>query len=123
MSCFFFRYVFKRNKFFVNTLAGKSQVVKVMIVNNLNSMANIYTSNAVASTRYASSTSGARNVQKRDELSLSNEAQSFSDLLNKLKGTSDVREDKVSDIQAKIASGQYFVSAQDIAASILTNRF
>ena len=53
----------------------------------------------------------------------SKEAQSFSDLLNKLKGVSDVREDKVNQIQEKISSGQYFVSAQDLAASLLSNRF
>lgn len=92
-----------------------------MIVNNVNSSTNYYSN--VAATRYTNSIGYVRGVQKSDAFTPSKEAQSFSEMLNKLKGVSDVREDKVSDIQAKIASGQYFVSAQDIAASILTNRF
>ncbi|MBQ6296086.1 MAG: flagellar biosynthesis anti-sigma factor FlgM [Selenomonadaceae bacterium] len=92
-----------------------------MIVNNVNSSTNYYSN--VAATRYSNSIGYVRGVQKSDAFTPSKEAQSFSEMLNKLKGVSDVREDKVSDIQAKIASGQYFVSAQDIAASILTNRF
>ena len=92
-----------------------------MIVNNVNSSTNYYSN--VAATRYSNSIGYVRGVQKSDAFTPSKEAQSFSEKLNKLKGVSDVREDKVSDIQAKIASGQYFVSAQDIATSILANRF
>lgn len=92
-----------------------------MIVNNVNSSTNYYSN--VAATRYTNSIGYVRGVQKSDAFTPSKEAQSFSEMLNKLKGVSDVREDKVNELQAKIASGQYFVSAQDIAASILTNRF
>ena len=92
-----------------------------MIVNNVNSSTNYYSN--VAATRYTNSIGYVRGVQKSDAFTPSKEAQSFSEMLNKLKSVSDVREDKVSDIQAKIASGQYFVSAQDIATSILANRF
>ena len=92
-----------------------------MIVNNVNSSTNYYSN--VAATRYTNSIGYVPSVQKSDAFTPSKEAQSFSEMLNKLKGVSEVREDKVSDIQAKIASGQYFVSAQDIAASLLTNRF
>ena len=92
-----------------------------MIVNNVNSSTNYYSN--VAATRYANSIGYVRGVQKNDAFTPSREAQSFSDLLNKLKSTSEVREDKVSEIQQKISSGQYFVSAQDIATSILANRF
>ena len=92
-----------------------------MIVNNVNSSSNYYSN--VAATRYANSVGYVRGVQKSDAFTPSREAQSFSDLLNKLKGVSEVREDKVSRIQEQISSGQYFVSAQDIAASLLANRF
>ena len=92
-----------------------------MIVNNVNSSSNYYSN--VATTRYANSVGYVRGVQKSDAFTPSREAQSFSELLNKLKGVSEVREDKVSRIQEQISSGQYFVSAQDIAASLLTNRF
>ena len=94
-----------------------------MIVNNLNSMANIYSSNAVVSTRYANAAVGARNIQKRDEISLSKEAQSFSEILKKLRDESEVRQDKVAEFQQKISSGNYHVAAENIAASLLLSRF
>lgn len=94
-----------------------------MIVNNLNSMANVYSSNAVVATRYANAATASRNVQKRDALSLSNQAQSFSEILQKLRGESEVRQDKVAEFQQKIASGNYNVDSASIAASILLGRF
>ena len=93
-----------------------------MIVNNINSSAKYY-SNSVTATRYANAASYVRGAQKSDAFTPSKEAQSFSEMLNKLKGVSEVREDKVNELQQKISSGQYFVSAQDIAASLLTNRY
>ena len=92
-----------------------------MIVNNVSSSSNYYSN--VAAARYAGSVGYVRGAQKSDAFTPSKEAQSFSDLLNKLKSVSEVREDKVSRLQEQISSGQYFVSAQDIAASLLTNRF
>ena len=94
-----------------------------MIVNNLNSMAGVYTSSALGSARYANYVSSARNVQKRDELSLSSEAQSFSEILKKLHAESDVRQEKVTELEQKISSGSYNVSADEIAMSLLTYRF
>ena len=92
-----------------------------MIVNNVNSSSNYYSN--VAATRYANSTGYVRGVQKSDAFTPSKEAQSFSDLLNKLKNESEVREDKVNQLQAEISSGQYFVSADKLATSLLMNRF
>lgn len=97
------------------------QVVKTMIVNNVNSMANLYTASAVgASARY---NNVGRKVQKNDELSLSKEAQNFSEILKKLRGESEVRQDKVKDLEQQIASGNYKVAAGDIALSLLAYRF
>ena len=92
-----------------------------MIVNNVNSSSNYYSN--VASTRYANPVGYVRGAQKNDAFTPSKEAQSFSEMLNKLQNVSEVREDKVRRLQEQISSGQYFVSAQDIAASLLTNRF
>lgn len=92
-----------------------------MIVNNVNSSSNYYSN--VAAARYTNPAGYVRGVQKSDAFTPSKEAQNFSDLLNKLKNTSDVREDKVNRLQAEISSGQYFVSADKIAASLLTNRY
>lgn len=94
-----------------------------MIVNNLNSMAGVYTSNALGATRYANYVGSARNVHKRDELSLSSEAQSFSEILKKLRAESDVRQEKVTDLEQKISAGTYHVPAGEIAMSLLTTRF
>ena len=93
-----------------------------MIVNNVSSSSKFY-SNSVAATRYTNSVGYVRGAQKSDAFTPSKEAQSFSEMLNKLKGVSEVREDKVSRIQEQISSGQYFVSADKIAASLLANRF
>jgi negative regulator of flagellin synthesis FlgM len=94
-----------------------------MIVNKLNSMANIYSSNAVVATRYANAAANSRNVHKRDQLSLSNEAQSFSEILQKLRGESEVRQDKVAEFEKKVSDGSYHVESENIAASLLLNRF
>ena len=91
-----------------------------MIVNNVNSAANLYSAGA---TRYVNSALSTRGVQKKDELTLSNQAQSFQDMLKKLQNESEVRQDKVAEFTQKIESGTYNVSAENIAASILSVRF
>lgn len=93
-----------------------------MIVNNVNSSAKYY-SNSVTATRYANAASYVRGAQKSDAFTPSKEAQSFSEMLNKLKGTSEVRQDRVNELQQQIASGQYNVSSADIAASLLMSRY
>ena len=93
-----------------------------MIVNNVNSSSKYY-SNSVAATRYTNAATNVRGAQKSDAFTPSREAQSFSEMLNKLKNAPEVRQDRVAELQQKISSGQYFVSSADIAASILTNRF
>jgi flagellar biosynthesis anti-sigma factor FlgM len=94
-----------------------------MIVNHLNSVANVYSSNSVVSSRYSNAATSARNFQNRDELSLSKEAQNFSEILKKLRGESEVRQDKVAEFEKKISSGTYHVDAENIAASMLLSRF
>lgn len=93
-----------------------------MIVNNVNSSAKYY-SNSVTATRYTNAAGYVRGVQRSDAFTPSGEAQSFSKLLSKLKNESDVRAERVNELQQQISSGQYFVSAQDIAAKLLANRY
>ena len=88
-----------------------------MFINKVNSTA--YYPN-VAATRY---TGNVRGVQKSEAFTLSKEAQSFSAMLKKLKGISEVRADKVSEIQQKMSAGEYSVSAENLALSLLTNRY
>ena len=93
-----------------------------MFVNNVNSPAKFYPT-SVAASHYASATGNVRAAQKNDAFTPSREAQSFSEMLKKLRDLPDVREDKVSEFQEKISSGQYYVPSADIAASILSTRF
>ena len=92
-----------------------------MFINKVNSTANYYSN--VTAARYTNAATAVRGVQKGEAFTLSKEAKSFSEMLNKLKTTSEVREDKVNEVQQKISSGQYFVSAENIATSLLTNRY
>lgn len=92
-----------------------------MFINKVNSTANYYSN--IGAARYTNTISGVRGAQRSDEFTPSKEAQSFSAMLKKLKGTSEVREDRVSELQQKISSGQYSVSAENIALSLLTNRY
>ena len=91
-----------------------------MFINKVNSTANYYAN--IAATRYTN-TAVARGTQKSEAFTLSKEAQSFSEMLKKLKGTSEVRADKVSEFQQKISSGEYSVSSENLALSLLTNRY
>lgn len=92
-----------------------------MIVNNVNSTAKYYSS--VGASRYANTVTAIRGVQRSDAFTPSKEAQTFSELLKKLKDTSEVREDKVSKLQQQMDSGQYSVSADRIALSLLSSRY
>ncbi|MCR5833374.1 MAG: flagellar biosynthesis anti-sigma factor FlgM [Selenomonadaceae bacterium] len=93
-----------------------------MIVNNVGSSSKYY-SNSVTANRYANAASYVRGTQKTDAFTPSQQAQSFSEMLNKLKNTSEVRQDRVNELQQRIASGQYSVSSSDIALSLLSSRY
>lgn len=93
-----------------------------MFVNNVNPAASLYSSTSNAASRYAAASS-INGVQKRDELTLSQQAQSFQEILKKLQNESEVRQTKVDEYAQKIASGNYHVSSSDIALSILASRF
>ncbi|MBE8954552.1 MAG: flagellar biosynthesis anti-sigma factor FlgM [Quinella sp. 2Q5] len=93
-----------------------------MFINNVNSSAKYYP-NSVAASRYANAINNVRDTQKSDAFTPSRAAQSFSEMLGKLRDSSEVRQDKVLEFQQRISSGQYFVSSTDIASAIMTNRF
>ena len=93
-----------------------------MYVNNVNPSDGLYTSTSNAASRYAAE-SAVGSAHKRDELTLSQQAQSFQDILKKLQNEAEVRQTKVDEYTQKIASGNYNVSSSDIALSILASRF
>ena len=65
----------------------------------------------------------ARSVQRPDALELSGEAQSFGDILQKLRGMDDVREGRVEALRAHAADGSYAPASSDIAAKMLAMRY
>ncbi len=93
-----------------------------MYINNVNPAAGYYSSTSNAASRYAAA-SAVGSVQKKDELTLSSQAQSFQDILQKLRKENEVRQSKVDEFTQKIASGDYKVSSSDIALSLLASRF
>lgn len=54
-----------------------------------------------------------------DDVKISNVGKDFTIAMNALKDVPDVRMDRVNDISARIASGEYNISGDDIAAKIL----
>ena len=96
----------------------------MIINNNINAFSNLYTANAVIATKQSNNASRNQKVKSfQDEMIISKEAQTFKDMLKKLKGESEIRQDKVEEYSRKIAEGSYDIGAENIAASIILNRF
>lgn len=92
-----------------------------MIINgNVQAVAGAYSVNSTGGVKRAYN---AQAVEKKDEVLLSHEGQSFSSMLQKLQSMDDVREDKVQDLSARVAAGSYEVSSENLAASLLNARF
>lgn len=58
-------------------------------------------------------------AQGKDEFILSSGAQEFSQVFNAIKGTSDVRPEKVKEFSEKIDAGTYQVNSKSIAEKML----
>ena len=67
----------------------------------------------------ASKKQGTSPVQGKDQVILSSQAQGFSQSLQQLKATPDIRADKVQELSAKFSAGTYQVSGDDIAAKMI----
>lgn len=61
----------------------------------------------------------AEGVGKRDEMSISQEAQIMSKVMQKIKETPEVREEKVQEIKQQLSRGTYSVKADQVAEGIL----
>ena len=91
------------------------------INNNIQAIAGAYQVNSTGSLKRKAAPEE-KSVAK-DEVQLSSEAQSFSSMLQKLKGMDDVRQDKVDFYTKAIENGEYDVPAANIASKMLTNRY
>lgn len=103
----------------------KLQVVKKMIINNnIHAFSNLYSANAVIATKQSNSAS--RNQKTRsfqDEMTISKEAQTFNEMVQRIKNENEIRQDKVEEYSRRIEDGSYNVASENIAASILLNRY
>lgn len=62
-----------------------------------------------------------KNKQKTDvdKVEISEEARDFQTILNAIKTTPDIREDKINEIKKKIDEGTYNVSAKDVVDKLI----
>lgn len=59
----------------------------------------------------------------QDQIVLSTEAQSFSQVLQKIQSSSDVRSEKVTEYTQQIQDGKYQINGLEIAGKMLNIRF
>lgn len=93
----------------------------MIINNNMQSILKTYGENK--SVKTVKSENKATNISKQDEVVLSSQAQSFSQVLQKAKNMSDVRGDKVKTLSAEVDSGAYAIDARSIAEKMLSARY
>jgi negative regulator of flagellin synthesis FlgM len=93
----------------------------MIINNNMQSILKTYGDNKTV--KAVNSENKTTNVSKKDEVVLSSQAQSFSKVLQKAKNMSDVRDDKVKNLSAKVDSGTYSVDSRSIAEKMLSARY
>lgn len=96
----------------------------MIINNNISAFSNLYTANTIIATKQSNNANrGQKTKSFQDEMTISKEAQSFSEMIKKIHGESGVRQDKVEEYSRKIADGSYNVASENIAASIILSRF
>jgi negative regulator of flagellin synthesis FlgM len=86
----------------------------------LQALASLYSNDQVKNVKR---TPQAESTSFRDELVISQEAQSFSDLLNELKTMDEVRDDKVQNLAQEIKSDTYRPDASAVAERIMNLQF
>ena len=92
----------------------------MVINNNVQAVTGAYHAPRAAQARHADSPSA---PQAGAEVVFSDEAQSFSSMLQELKGMDETRPEKVRMIGEQLAAGTYHPSAKDVAASLLALRY
>ena len=91
-----------------------------MIVDTrVQSVASVYSNNTLAKQKQAANGIN----QAADAVVISSEAQSFSQVLQRVQAMPEARMDKVAAYSDKINSGEYQVNAKELAGKILDMRF
>ena len=93
-----------------------------MIVDTrVQSVASVYANNTLS--KQKQSASGINKTEPADAVVLSSEAQSFSQILQRVQAMPEARMDKVAAYTDKINSGEYQVDTKALAGKILDMRF
>ncbi len=90
----------------------------MIVSNSIQSVTSLYGA-AQASRTYRARRAADEGI--RDEVEISAAGQNFSEMLQKLRETPDVRQDKVDYYSQAIADGTYQVSTENIAAAMLNH--
>lgn len=88
-----------------------------MNINNIQNIAKIY--GEQTKTAKSSKNQAPGSAQQPDEVILSSQAQEVSQYLRTIKGMPEVRDDKVNELSAQIASGEYKVDSRELADRII----
>ena len=88
-----------------------------MNINNIQNIAKIY--GEQTKTSKSSKNQAASSVQQPDEVILSSQAQEVSTYIRAIKGMSEVRDEVVNELSAKIANGEYKVDSRELADRII----
>ena len=92
----------------------------MLINSNIQAVTGAYNVSTSTSSRYASKTEAAKDA---DEVQLSTGVQSFSGLLQQLRGMDETRSEKIATLSQQVSDGSYGVAAENIASSLLDTRF
>ncbi|MCR5176495.1 MAG: flagellar biosynthesis anti-sigma factor FlgM [Anaerovibrio sp.] len=91
----------------------------MIINNNLQGIASIYANQGNAN----KSAKSVQEMEKRDEIHISKQGQNVSEMVKKMNEMDDIRQDRVTELENLIASGNYHVSSRELAESIMQCRF
>lgn len=86
-----------------------------MHIDRIGAIHQIYTKQSSTPTKKINKT------DKRDEVSLSENAKEFQNIYQKLKNVPDVREEKVDRIKEQLRTGTYNVNSEEVAEKILSS--
>lgn len=87
-----------------------------MRIDAYNAVNQIYQTSQISKAKTAAKTSSVS-----DKFEISDTAQDISDSQDTVSKASDVREDKIADIKARMAAGTYNISSEAVADKILNN--
>jgi negative regulator of flagellin synthesis FlgM len=106
------------NKVYQKRIMFEERQVLVMMVSGITGVYGVYQQRS-----FRTSERVTRAEEKRDYVALSTQAKDFSSVRKALSKVPDIRQDKVNEIRAQIESGNYSVSASDIADKMISRFF